>query len=160
MLTLSDRLYRLLLRLYPPSFRRRFGTEMALVFQDRCRQEQRLGGRRGLLALWMRTLGDIAMTVPRENLLALFQSVRARELRPGILSVAALTVVVAVVANYSVWSVLGAFLQHTYVIAARFPADLLFYLLAATSVLIVIGGVLFAAATFQRLRPLPRRRGR
>ena len=51
MLTLSDRLYRLLLRLYPPSFRRRFGTEMALVFQDRCRQEQRLVGRRGLLAL-------------------------------------------------------------------------------------------------------------
>jgi len=108
----------------------------------------------------MRTLGDIAMTVPRENLLALFQSVRARELRPGILSVAALTVVVAVVANYRVWSALGAFLQHTYVIAARFPADLLFYLLAATSVLIVIGGVLFAAATFQGLRPLPRRRGR
>jgi len=86
--------------------------------------------------------------------------VRARELRPGILSVTAPTVVVAGVANYSLWNALGAFLQHTYVIAARFPPDLLFYLLAATSVLIVIGGVLFAAATLQGLRPLPRRRGR
>lgn len=68
LLTISDRLYRLLLMGYPVSFRRRFGPEMAQVFRDCARDANQHGG---LLRLWIRTLGDFLATVPAEHLAAL-----------------------------------------------------------------------------------------
>ena len=55
----SERLYRLLILLYPPGMRRRFGRDMAELFRDRLRQEWRSRGRLGLLRTWRRTLTDL-----------------------------------------------------------------------------------------------------
>jgi hypothetical protein len=75
LLSVSDRLYRLLLMGYPASFRRRYGVEMAQVFRDCVRDACRHGG---LLGLWVCTLGDLLATVPVEHLLALQSVGRSR----------------------------------------------------------------------------------
>ncbi|MFL7795001.1 MAG: hypothetical protein AB8I69_22870 [Anaerolineae bacterium] len=67
-LAVSDRAYRLLLAGYPASFRHRFGAEMAQVFRDCVRDASQ---RRGLLRLWISTLGDFLTTAPAEHLAAL-----------------------------------------------------------------------------------------
>jgi len=67
-LTASGRLYRLLLAGYPPAFRRRYGQEMAQVFHDCARDAHQQRGLTGLIELWIRTLGDLVTTVPREHL--------------------------------------------------------------------------------------------
>jgi hypothetical protein len=56
----SDRLYCALLSLYPVRFRVRFGTEMAQLFRDCCREEPTLA------ALWLRTLKDLVLSLTRE----------------------------------------------------------------------------------------------
>ena len=53
------RLYALLLHLYPPDFRKRYGPEML----DDMR---RLGGDAARSVVWRRVLGDLARSVPRE----------------------------------------------------------------------------------------------
>lgn len=63
--TLSARLYAALLAAYPARFRREYGREMALVFADRCREEE---GRGALARVWCETLIDLARTAPREHL--------------------------------------------------------------------------------------------
>lgn len=62
-----DRAYRALLLAYPKEFRRAYGPEMARVFRDACREERRRGGTTGLIALWARTLSDLARTATRER---------------------------------------------------------------------------------------------
>jgi hypothetical protein len=74
-LAVSDWLYRLLLVGYPPSFRRRYGPEMAQVFRDCVRDACRRGG---LMGLWIRTLGDLLTTMPAEHLSALQSVERSR----------------------------------------------------------------------------------
>jgi len=56
----SDRFYCVLLSLYPARFRVRFGTEMAQLFRDCCREEPNLA------ALWLRTLKDLVLSLTRE----------------------------------------------------------------------------------------------
>jgi hypothetical protein len=65
---LSERLYTWLLLAYPPSFRREFGEEMALVFGDCCRDAWRQGRALGLASLWLRVAGDWAASVVRERI--------------------------------------------------------------------------------------------
>ena len=70
-LTLSVRLYGLLLAAYPAEFRREYGPHMAQLFRDRCRDEQRRRSRsaRGsLLRVWVETILDLARTAPGEHL--------------------------------------------------------------------------------------------
>ena len=81
--SLSPRLYRLLLAIYPADFRREYGREMQQVFCDLCRDELRRNGKLGLLRLWLRTLADLIRTASGEHSI----NVRAR--------------------NLFVWSVLG-----------------------------------------------------
>jgi hypothetical protein len=71
LLSLSCRLYRLLLAAYPASFRRSFGPEMAQVFRDGCRDAIARGRLGGLLSYWARILGDLLATVCRERLAAM-----------------------------------------------------------------------------------------
>jgi hypothetical protein len=59
-LALSDRVYRLLLRAYPASFRARFAAEMAQVFSCLCREVFAQSGAVGLLRLWLLSLWDWA----------------------------------------------------------------------------------------------------
>jgi hypothetical protein len=60
LLASSDRLYRWLLRSYPPAFRVRFAAEMSQVFRTLCRATYRQSGARGLAWLWMTALCDWA----------------------------------------------------------------------------------------------------
>lgn len=61
----SARLYRLLLAAYPAEFRREYGREMALVFDDRCRE--RAGGRAAFAGFWVEALADLLRAAARER---------------------------------------------------------------------------------------------
>lgn len=61
---MSEKLYALLLRLYPSRFRGRYAAEAMQVFRDRIRDE------RGVLKrarLWLDLLVDVSISVPREH---------------------------------------------------------------------------------------------
>jgi serine/threonine protein kinase len=64
----SVRLYRALLRLYPPEFRAEFGGPMAQCFRDLCRAADSQGRPRRLLGVWLRLLPDLALSLAREHL--------------------------------------------------------------------------------------------
>lgn len=57
--TFGERMYRALLLLYPPSFRRDYGEEMA-----RCARDARRDG----FASWARSSADVVRTAPRRHL--------------------------------------------------------------------------------------------
>jgi hypothetical protein len=65
--TASVRLYSLLLSAYPKAFKRDYSQSMLQVFRDCCRDVYIRDGAFGLMSLWMRTLGDLAMSVPKER---------------------------------------------------------------------------------------------
>lgn len=54
-----ERIYRLLVRAYPPEFRAKYGQEMVLVFRDQCRE-----GDVRSLRFWARVLWDVARSAP------------------------------------------------------------------------------------------------
>jgi hypothetical protein len=60
------RLYTLCLRLYPHAFRRTYGREMVLLFQD-CLREARVNGTQAVIEMVGRTLLDIGVSVPRAH---------------------------------------------------------------------------------------------
>ena len=60
------RIYRLMLLAYPPQHRRHFGTHMAQLFADQCRDAMHKDGPAELLRLWLRTLLDFAITLSAE----------------------------------------------------------------------------------------------
>jgi hypothetical protein len=58
----SERVYGMLLLVYPREFRRRYGGEMVQVFGDLCREAKRRGGALGMMMLWVRTVPDLTST--------------------------------------------------------------------------------------------------
>ncbi len=52
-------LYSLCLYVYPPSFRRAYGSRMALVFRDSCRAILQQRGLAALVPFWLRTVSDL-----------------------------------------------------------------------------------------------------
>lgn len=64
----SQELFRLILLAYPREFRREFGPDMAQVFRDCYRAEERTGGPIGIRRLWLHTLLDLIRTAPKEHL--------------------------------------------------------------------------------------------
>lgn len=74
-MSISERIYRLLLRLYPRQHRRHYGEPMITHFRDQLREAHRDGT---LLTLWLRTLIDVATTAPREHV----ESARMRNVYP------------------------------------------------------------------------------
>jgi len=60
---ISERLYRTLLRAYPRAYQRRYAEPMEQLFRDRLRETHSLPDR---LRLWLQTLADWAVSVPRE----------------------------------------------------------------------------------------------
>lgn len=86
-LTLTDRVYRLMLFTYPASFRREFGAHMAQVHRDKCRMNIAKQGFFGLCQIWFSTLLDWFTTVPEQHLEELFQmSGQKRLIRLGALA--------------------------------------------------------------------------
>ncbi len=65
--TFHERAYRGLLRLYPSEFRARFGDEMVVLFGDLLGDARRTGSTARLGLLWLRILGDLAVTAPSEH---------------------------------------------------------------------------------------------
>jgi hypothetical protein len=61
-LRVSERLYRVLLVVYPEEFRNEYGAQLEQTFGDLCREKVERGGFAGLARLWVRTLLDLAST--------------------------------------------------------------------------------------------------
>jgi hypothetical protein len=68
-----ERLYRLLLKLYPARFREEFAAPLERQFADEYRDAAGAGER---IALWLRTLADLAVTVPSEFLREIGEDLR------------------------------------------------------------------------------------
>jgi hypothetical protein len=66
-LQVAERLYGVLLHLYPQKFRAAYARQMRLTFRDACRVAYRLNGVSGLLALWLPTLLDLFKTAFEER---------------------------------------------------------------------------------------------
>jgi hypothetical protein len=60
---MSEKIYALLLRLFPSHFRKEFGEDALQLFRDRARDEKGFTPR---LRLWLDMLADLAISVPRE----------------------------------------------------------------------------------------------
>src|SRR5690242_8056575 len=73
----GERCYRLLLHLYPASFRAQFGEEMVDFYRERWRAESTRSWR-GALAVWLHALLDTVATAPLERADALARSIGAR----------------------------------------------------------------------------------
>ncbi len=58
-LSVSARVYRLLLFVYPAAYRREYGPPMIQVYRDLCRNSYQQRGMVGLLSLWLRLLADL-----------------------------------------------------------------------------------------------------
>lgn len=65
-LVLVLRLYRFLLRAYPPAFRQEYGLEMFQVFQTSCRARLQRRGWRGLFVYCLYTFVDLLLTAGQE----------------------------------------------------------------------------------------------
>lgn len=75
----GERIFRLLLWIYPPSFRRRFGDEMVEFFNERRVEQYRRGS--GLTRLWLHLIADMAVNAPLLHVHAL--AARRTAIRPA-----------------------------------------------------------------------------
>jgi hypothetical protein len=125
---MSEKLYNLLLKLYPNHFRRAYGDAALRLVLDRARDEK---GFLCGLRLWLDLLVDLAISLPREyskaprtRILAAnpangnpsFQLLTGRSLNPALLLVAGLLTAALF------WTCVTA-AAHSRTFPARFPAD-------------------------------------
>ncbi|MGF1473568.1 MAG: hypothetical protein ACFB50_17745 [Rubrobacteraceae bacterium] len=66
----------MLIRAYPGHMRERYGEEMVRCFSDACRDQVRSRGLKGLAAVWLRTLPDLAFTAFKERSIMSNQNAR------------------------------------------------------------------------------------
>src|ERR1043166_8452348 len=67
MITVSQRLFHLLLFAYPREFRQEYGPQMTQLFRD-CYRQQTKQSATGLWVLWLHTVSDLFVSAPREHL--------------------------------------------------------------------------------------------
>ena len=65
---ISQRIFRLLLCVYPSEFRKTYGSHMQQVFEDRCREEFGKDGSVGMLRFWTHTFVDLFRSASVEHL--------------------------------------------------------------------------------------------
>lgn len=64
----SERVYRVLLKVYPVEFRREYGPQMEQAFGDLYREAYERGRRRGIAVLWTLTISDVARTAVAQSM--------------------------------------------------------------------------------------------
>lgn len=113
----SSRVYRLLLRVFPPEFRGDFGGEMEEVFRDQREEASQKAGLFGVLSLWAETIMGILRTAPREHLSIIRQDarygLRSMAKEPGYAATAVVILALGIGANAALFSVLNAVLARS-----------------------------------------------
>src|SRR5579871_2567456 len=108
------KLYRFFLKLYPARFREEFGTPLEQQFLDEYRDA---GGSLARFAVWLRTLRDLAVSIPVEMMREVRQdlsySIRIYSRKPGVTFLAIAAMALAIGATTGVFSVVNALLLRS-----------------------------------------------
>jgi hypothetical protein len=64
----SERVYGMLLRVYPGEFRREYGAQMEQAFGDLYREARERGGKGGIALLWTLAISDLARTAVAQRM--------------------------------------------------------------------------------------------
>lgn len=72
----AERLYRVLLFVYPAKHRREYGPLLVQLFRDLCRDSYRQKGPAGLIRLWIYVLGDTIVTAAVEHFFTLQETLQ------------------------------------------------------------------------------------
>jgi predicted permease len=110
----SLKLYRLLLRLYPAGFRDNYAVPMERAFRDELRESPGIGS---LTILWLRQLGDLAVSLPAQLAREVAQdsrhTLRLWARRPWFTALAIIALAIGIGANAGVFSVVDALLLRS-----------------------------------------------
>jgi putative ABC transport system permease protein len=111
--SLSERLFKTLVRVFPFDFQTNYGAEMTGVFREQQREARERGG---LLNLWTETLAGVVRTAPREHWDILKHdcayAFRAMQKNLGFTSMAILTLALGIGVNTAMFSVINAVLLN------------------------------------------------
>lgn len=115
--TMSERVYRLLLRAYPRGFRDSYSTDIVELFRDRCHEARCRRGALGVVSVWLRTVPGVLVHGLLERVaesrkagasdraVALRSAVRTLTRSPGLSAVIVSTLGVGIAANVALFSV-------------------------------------------------------
>ena len=100
----AERIYRILLRAYPPGFRAEYEREMLVLFRDQCRE-----GDPRTLGFWVAAIVDVARSAPALRVEAWRENIKTIEVLMKLTaSMAALFGVIGIVNATIEWSVGGS----------------------------------------------------